>query len=129
MDQTPQISLQAESIQALKYFSRSSRDPDEDSRPSSKALEFKSKSKSNPSSSRSSSKALEFIVEKTNQRNHRDCNTHILKSNTTIVAIFSCLDYYFLDANFIVYKFWHAQWDNLYLSSQLFNHQSLTTSR
>jgi len=52
--------------------------------------------------SRSSSGPFKFISEKTNQRNNRYCNTHILKSINTIVALFFGLDYYFIDANFTI---------------------------
>lgn len=46
-----------------------------------------------------------FTFEKVNHRIPRDCNTQIIKSNKIIIVIFSCLNYYFLDLNFIVYKF------------------------
>lgn len=45
------------------------------------------------------------------------------------VIIFSYLLFYFLDANLIICKFWHTWWNNLCISYQLFNHQSLKISK
>lgn len=85
-----------------------SRSRSQDSRRISKGLEFKYKSISDPSNPQIKFKfkikleAFEFIFAKANQRIHRDCKIHKLKSIKWLLLYFSCPNCYFLDYNVIV---------------------------